>query len=204
MNNRRSTAERAVSLGSRIARSSLATAGRLSLSVFLLAFSLLASCVSTGRGGSSAGEPPASRKGGSAVASGVTIAIFDFEVRSSAPGYEALSADVPAALAEALLAGGVVRPLERAALEKILGELELSMSGLVDPGTAAKVGRLAGAKYALLGTASVVGSQIRLSCRVVDVETSEIVYARSAYGDASGIFGIEMELAKLIEGDFSK
>jgi curli biogenesis system outer membrane secretion channel CsgG len=134
---------------------------------------------------------------------GVPIAVFDFEVRSSVPGYEALSGDVSAALTEAFLSGGVVKPLERAALEKVLGELELSMSGLVDPSTAAKVGKLAGARFVLLGTAAVVGTQIRLSCRIVDVETAEIVYAKSAYGDSKDIFKIELELAALVEKDFS-
>ena len=89
----------------------------------------------------------------SVLATGVRLAIFDFDVRSSVPGFEALSVDVPAALAEAFIAGGIVKPVEREALQKVLGELELSMSGLVDPGTAAKVGRMAGARYVLLGTA---------------------------------------------------
>ena len=140
----------------------------------------------------------------SLLATGVRLAIFDFDVRSSAPGFEALAVDVPSALAEAFIAGGIVRPVEREALQKILGELELSMSGLVDPGTAAKVGRMAGARFVLLGTAAVVGKQVRLSCRVVDVETSEIVYAGSAYGDSEEIFDIEAELAELVEGDFSE
>jgi curli biogenesis system outer membrane secretion channel CsgG len=162
---------------------------------------LFASCVSTEPIASNV-EPTQDRKVRSFDA-GVPIAIFDFEVRSSAPGYEALSSDVSAALTEAFLAGGVVKPLERAALEKVLGELELSMGGLVDLGTAAKVGKLAGARFVLLGTAAVVGDQIRLSCRVVDVETAEIVYAKSAYGNSKDIFKIEMELAALVEKDFS-
>ena len=134
---------------------------------------------------------------------GVPIAIFDVEVRSRAAGYEALSSDVSAALTEAFLAGGVVKPLEREALEKVLGELELSMGGLVDPGTAARVGKLAGARFVLLGTAAVVGDQVRLSCRVVDVETAEIVYAKSTYGNSKDIFKLEMDLAALVEKDFS-
>jgi curli biogenesis system outer membrane secretion channel CsgG len=147
-------------------------------------------------------EPPRDTPGRS-FGAGVPIAVFDFEVRSSVPGYEALSSDVSAALIEAFIAGGVVKPLERAALEKVLGELELSMGGLVDPGTAAKVGKLAGARFVLLGTAAVVGKKIRLSCRIVDVETAEIVYAKSAYGESKDIFKIEIDLAALVEKDFS-
>lgn len=133
----------------------------------------------------------------------VVMAVFDFEVKSGVPGYEALATDVPNALVEAFIAGGIVRPLERSALEKVFAEQELALSGMVDAGTAVRIGKLAGARYALLGTIAVVGEQIRLSCRVIDVETGEIVYAGSAYGDADEIFGIEEDLAGLIEADFS-
>ncbi len=159
----------------------------------LIAFAS-ASCVSDGP------EPGEGEYGDEAV----KLAIFDFEVRSGAPGYEALASDVPTALAEAFLRGGVLQPLERAALETVVSELELSLGGLVDPGTAAKAGKMAGARYALLGQASIVGDQVRLSCRVVDVETAEIVYAGSAYGDVAYIFDIEEELAWQIEDDFSR
>jgi len=133
----------------------------------------------------------------------VKIGIFDFEVKASVPGYEPLAADVPAALTEAFLRGGVVQPVERSALERVVAELELSLGGLVDPGTAARVGKMAGARYVLLGQVSIIGDQVRLSCRVVDVETAQIVYAGSAYGDVEYIFEIEEELAELVEDDFS-
>jgi len=175
---------------------------RLSMSgVALFALVLVVSCVSTDP--VTENTEPSRNTMVYSFEVGVPIAIFNFEVRSSTSGYEALAVDISAALTEAFLAGGVVRPLERAALEKVLGELELSMSGLVDPGTAARVGKLAGARFVMLGTAAVVGMQIRLSCRVVDVETAEIVYARSVFGNSSDIFKIELELAALVEKDFS-
>ncbi|HRW24606.1 MAG TPA: CsgG/HfaB family protein [Spirochaetia bacterium] len=162
------------------------------------AVALLAlSCVSAGPAPEAEG-PMARRE-----AELIRLAIFDFEVRSGASGYEALASDVPSALTEAFLRGGVVRPLERAALEKVVAELELSLGGLVDPGTAARIGKLAGARFVLLGQASIVGGQVRLSCRIVDVETAEIVYAGSAFGDIGDIFDIEAELAELVEEDFS-
>ncbi len=134
---------------------------------------------------------------------GQRLAIFDFEVKSSVPGYEALATDVPQALAEALLAGENVRPVERSSLEKVLREQELSLSGVVDERDAIKLGKLAGASHILLGTVTIIGDQARISCRVINVETGEIVYAGSAVGDLDEIFEIEAELAELIEVDFS-
>jgi len=168
------------------------------LAAIASAIALLAlSCVSDGP------TPDGEGVGEAFEGEAIRLAIFDFAVKSSVPGYEALASDVPAALAEAFLRGGIVQPLERTALEKVVAELELSLGGLVDPGTAARVGKLAGARFVLLGQASIVGEQVRLSCRVVDVETGEIVYAGSAYGDLKDIFDVEEELAELIEEDFS-
>lgn len=168
------------------------------LAAIASAIALLAlSCVSDGP------TPDGEGDGEAFEGEAIRLAIFDFEVKASVPGYEALASDVPAALTEAFLRGGIVQPLERTALEKVMAELELSLGGLVDPGTAAKVGKLAGARYVLLGQASIVGEQVRLSCRVVDVETAEIIYAGSAYGDVEDIFDIEEELAELVEEDFS-
>lgn len=177
------------------------TLDRRGLVATLLAFLmmvLLGACATTGP------ERDTASKRDSVLDAGVMLAIFDFEVRSSASGFDALSADVPSALSEAFIAGKIVRPVEREALQKVIGELELSMSGLVDPVTAARAGRMAGARYVLLGTAAIVGNQIRLSCRIVDVETSEIVYAGSTHGDTTNIFEVESKLAKLVEEDFSE
>lgn len=132
----------------------------------------------------------------------VPVALFDFEVKSPVPGYEALAADVPAALAEAFLKGGAFKPIERAALEKILGEQELALSGLVDPGTAARIGKLLGARFILLGSVAIVGPQARISGRLVDTETAEISWAGSATGELSEIFEVEEELASLVEESF--
>lgn len=131
------------------------------------------------------------------------IAIFDFELESDVQGYAALTSDVPRALTEAFIRGGIFRPVERTSLEKLLKEQEFSVSGLVDQNTAVKVGKLAGARYALLGSIVIIKEQIRISCRVIDVQTGEIVYAKSTFGSVEDIFELEEELAYLIEEDFS-
>jgi TolB-like protein len=131
------------------------------------------------------------------------LAILDFEVQSSVPGYEPLAISVPEAITEALLRGEVFIPVERSALGRILAEQELSMTGMVDATTAVKIGQLAGVRYVMTGTVAVVGDQIRLSCRIIDVETAEIVYAGSVYGEDEYIFDLGEELAEQVEWDFS-
>ena len=43
-----------------------------------------------------------------------------------------------------------------------------------------------------------------MSCRVIDAETAELVYAQSAYGDAEDIFDLVDELAGMVEEEFSE
>lgn len=71
------------------------------------------------------------------------------------------------------------------------------------PEASSESGWFAGVQYVMLGTIAVVGQQIRLSCRIIDVETAEIVYAGSVYGEAKYIFDLGEELAELVEWDYS-
>lgn len=132
------------------------------------------------------------------------VAIFAFEVKGGGPSLASLGGDIPESLSEAFIKGGRLRPVERRDLEKALAEQELALSGLVDEATAARVGALAGAKYALLGSASVIETQIRVSCRLIDIETGEIVYAQSARGETKDVYGVLEKLATAVEDGFSK
>ncbi len=96
--------------------------------------------------------------------------------------------------------------VERERLDDAASELRLGMSGLVDPRSAAAIGKIAGAEYVLLGSitnlghaqsagfvplpfVSVATSQQKvkadLDIRVVKVETGEIVCAEAASGTSS-------------------
>ena len=100
--------------------------------------------------------------------------------------------------------------LERERLEDVGAELNLGMSGLVNDKTAAKIGKIAGCQYILLGSITNLargGSGMALpdfgvpfvdklnlkkekvkavlDVRVVDVETAAVVFAGSAEGEAA-------------------
>jgi len=64
--------------------------------------------------------------------------------------------------------------VERAVLDKILAELKLSTSALVQPEEAARVGRLIAARLMAIGALRRDGGETRLSLRVVDTETTVI------------------------------
>jgi TolB-like protein len=68
--------------------------------------------------------------------------------------------------------------IERTALDKVLQEQQLQVSGVVDEQTAVKVGRVAGADAIVMAGVVKYGSGSKVNVRVIDTETSETIVAR--------------------------
>ncbi len=93
--------------------------------------------------------------------------------------------------------------VERAQLEAVLSELDLSASGLVDPQAAVKAGRLLGADYLAFGNViSFDGDALTVALRVTDTETAAVVVAEDVRGnlgeDGAGFFQLVNTLAERI------
>jgi TolB-like protein len=73
--------------------------------------------------------------------------------------------------------------VERQQLESILQELKLSQTELIDPTTAARIGKLAAAEGVLVGTVMETPHALDVYARLVDVETSVILAAEDVYGE---------------------
>ncbi|MDI6732476.1 MAG: CsgG/HfaB family protein [Planctomycetota bacterium] len=69
--------------------------------------------------------------------------------------------------------------IDRAHLKTLLKEHKLSMTGLIDPQTAKKLGEIAGADALLTGNITLIGENIRLTAKVLDVATAKIIVASS-------------------------
>lgn len=64
--------------------------------------------------------------------------------------------------------------VERADLNKVLSEMELSQSGTVSAETAAQIGHLTGAKVLVTGRAFAAGNQLVLVAKIVGTETGRV------------------------------
>ena len=73
--------------------------------------------------------------------------------------------------------------VDRHQLDAILRELKLSQTDLVDPATAAKIGKIAAAEGILIGTAVETPPALEVYARFVDVETSVVLAAADIYGE---------------------
>ena len=102
----------------------------------------------------------------------LTVAIFDFDSRDEAVR------DLGPKVATLVNADLSLQPdlitVERAELEKVLGEQELGLSGTVTPDSAAKVGQLTGAKVLVTGRVFKVENQTLIVAKVIGTETSRV------------------------------
>ena len=126
----------------------------------------------------------------------LTVAIFDFESRDEA--VRDLGPKVATLINANLSAEPQIITVERADLEKVLGEQELGLSGTVSQETAAKVGHLTGAKVLVTGRVFKADKELVLVAKIIGTETSR-VYGELVKGQsATPITDLASELAKKI------
>ena len=161
----------------------------------LLSCSLLAFLLTMGSLAITARSAPASQPP-------LTVAIFDFESKSDAVWD--LGPKVAALLNANLSADPQIITVERAELEKVLGEQELGLSGTVSPDTAAKVGHLTGAKVLVTGRVFKADKELVIVAKIIGTETSR-VYGELVKGPAaSSITDLSGDLAKKIAATVSE
>jgi TolB-like protein len=72
-----------------------------------------------------------------------------------------------------------LRVVDRSRLKELMAEQDLGASGRVDAATAAKIGKLVGARYMVMGGFADLYGSMRLDIQIVNTETSEIEKASS-------------------------
>lgn len=124
-----------------------------------------------------------------------TLAIADFEGKD-----KELSVGITEIFTTDLSKSKLLSVVERNQIEKAAKEAGLGMSGFVDESTAAKVGKLAGAKKVIVGSYLDVEGKVILNARMVDVETGKVERALNREGDKANLYFLVHQLAQ----DFHK
>lgn len=86
-------------------------------------------------------------------------------------------------LVTAFVDQGRFQLVERQQLQAILQEQRLSQTPLVEPETAAKIGKILAAEGMLIGTVTETSQAVEMFARFVDVESAEIMAAIDVYGE---------------------
>jgi curli biogenesis system outer membrane secretion channel CsgG len=146
-----------------------------------------------------------------------SIGVADFRNDTSAAWwYGGAGHDLSGMLTNELAATEKFRMVERAKLDSVLAEQDLGASGRVAKSSAAKVGKLTGAKYLVMGTVSAYQEKtqggggglsfggislggrkddayISIDVRVVDTTTGEVAYTRTIEARSGG-YGMHVGL----------
>ena len=143
------------------------------------------------------------RGGGQDTRPGIAVMPFDNSgsYGQDKENFEALQKGIAGMLISELAANPAARVVERAEIQKLLEEQNLGATGRVDPQTAAKVGKLVGARYVITGAFIDFYGDFRLDARIVNVETSEIVKVESDRMQRDHLFDIIRNVAARLMKD---
>lgn len=125
-----------------------------------------------------------------------TVAILFFDYAGKDAALEPLREGLAQMLISDFSAVPEVRVVERTRLKALLEEHHLVQSGKVDPASAARVGRLLGARFLVLGSYFDLKAVLRIDARVVEVETGRIAGSVGANGPAEDFWTIEQALSQ--------
>src|ERR1051325_658140 len=131
-----------------------------------------------------------------AVPDVLSVAVFDFESKDEA--VRNLGPKVATLLNATLSAEPQLIMVERAELEKVLGEHELNLSGNVSADSAVKVGQLTGAKVLVTGRVFKADNELLVVAKIIGTETSRVYGELVKGGPNASVSDLATELAKKI------
>jgi tetratricopeptide (TPR) repeat protein len=143
---------------------------------------------------------------GTCEAASTTVAVLPFENLNRDSTYDVLSRGMCESLIEGLSSIQSLTLVERGQVEKALKEQALGLTGVIDEKTAPKTGQLLGAKYLVMGSYQVLGNQVKITARFVNVKTGEIdqgkiVTVTGKYPDE--VFDLQTQIASKLVTSFN-
>jgi len=115
--------------------------------------------------------------------------------------FEALERGIAGMMISELAQNPAARVVERQEIQRLLDEQNLGAQGRVDPQTAAKVGKLVGARYTVMGTFIDFYGDFRVDVRLVNSETGEIIKTESERMQRDHMFDIIRNVAARLMRD---
>lgn len=109
--------------------------------------------------------------------------------------FDALERGIAGMMISELSANPAARVVERQEIQRLLDEQNLGAQNRVDPQTAAKIGKLVGARYTVLGTFIDFYGDFRVDVRLVNTETGEIIKTESERMQRDHLFEIVRNVA---------
>jgi TolB-like protein len=134
-----------------------------------------------------------------------SVAIVDFTTSAlrDASAWGPLGKGITQILMTELAVNRDLRIVERERIQAVLDELKLTNSNLADPATAARVGKLVGARYTVTGGATIdPRNTMRLDVRGVRTETSVMEYGDKLSGKADDVLELVARIGEKMSKTF--
>jgi TolB-like protein len=123
-----------------------------------------------------------------------TVAILYFDYSGKDDDLAVLRKGLAQMMISDLSALDAIQLVERDRLEDILAELKLGDAHKIDAATAARAGKLLGARYMVLGGYFDLKTKLRIDARVVEVESGKVIQSVGATGAADDFLALEQKL----------
>jgi TolB-like protein len=126
------------------------------------------------------------------------VAIFPLDDNVATEETRGLGIEFADSLTSELSKRSGFKVVERQMLNKIIEELNLSSSGVIDPNTAIKAGKLLGANVLIMGSFLKFKEIVKINIRMIDTETGAIIKTASIKGKFNDILDLEEKLVNEI------
>ena len=135
------------------------------------------------------------------------IAVIGFDVHAETYGVKKIGSKTEEMLNTALLRTGYFDVVDRRYIKNVLEEQKFQTSGVVDPATAVKLGKILGAQAIVTGAVTEIGfsavsfivniptCRASIDVRVIDVETAKVIAAETGDGRSSATVGGDVSSA---------
>lgn len=134
------------------------------------------------------------------------IAILEFDPVTAEAEKDNLGRVSSEFLLTAAVNSGTFGVVERAAIKRVLDEMQFGQGSQAPSSVAQAIGGMVGAQGVLTGSVAKTGQSVRLDARLIDVVSGNIVAARSAYakGDLRSIATAAELLVSQLDGDLAR
>ncbi|MBN1897828.1 MAG: PEGA domain-containing protein [Spirochaetes bacterium] len=129
---------------------------------------------------------------------GKNVAVLEFQNNTGHKGLEYLSKSLPDSLSSALSDFKEIKVVERRAIDKILKEKELELSGILEQSSMTRISKITKAEILIMGRYTGDPENIQLSIKAVEVDTSTVVMERMISTTVKDIFDQSHRIGYLI------
>jgi TolB-like protein len=125
----------------------------------------------------------------------VAVLYFDYDKDDD---YKVLKKGFAQMLITDLAGNDAITVVERARMQELMDELKLQQTDKIDQATAAKLGKILGAKWMLFGSYFLLGGKMAVDVRLVDVETFALAKGAKARMTGDDFMEAEQKISKEI------